>query len=86
MKFDTTAILSAHLTATRALLEAGLAQMKVEDPAQYANVALVARNGGMFKIETGLSTAGLFEVNVALVDASGESVTLMHTETGVVNH
>jgi hypothetical protein len=75
-----------YLQAANALLQAGLEEMKAEDPQQLQDVVEAARAGAMFSIHTGLSTVGLFEVNISIVGASGETVNLMRLEPMVVNH
>lgn len=82
----TTELLNEYLKAAKAVLQAGLEQMRAEDPEGFHDVSAQAYAGGMFRLETSMSTAGLFELNVCLVSATGESIQLMHSETGVVNH
>ena len=65
-----------HLRAIQNLIHSSLDAVKAEDPEAAAGVAAAARNGAFFRVTTSLSTAGLRELEVALVWQDGRSAVL----------
>ena len=73
-------IIAAYRRATRALLEAGMAQYKTECPEEYQAIAVAMQRGAFFVVEASLAPSGLDEVRVNLVAADGQRINLMHVE------
>lgn len=81
MTTDTTAsLVAAHRHATRALLQAGMAQFKQEHPEEYRTATRAAQSGGQFVVTAALAPSGLDELFIDLVTASGQRINLMHVE------
>ncbi len=66
--------------ATRALLQAGLAQYKAECPEEYQAIAVAVQRGAFFAVEASIAPSGLDEARVDLVSADGQRINLMHVE------
>lgn len=71
---------SNHRQATRALLQAGMAQLKTEQPEEYQLATEAVQCGGHFLVSAALAPTGLDELLIDLVTASGERINLLHVE------
>lgn len=81
MTTNTTApLVAAHRHATRALLQAGMAQFKAAHPEEYRTVAEAAQHGGQFVVTAALAPSGIDELFIDLVTATGQRFNLMHVE------
>ncbi len=80
-ELKTEALVADHLKAARALLEAGLMEMKRTAHDEYQAVALSAKLGGFFQLKTAMSPAGLCETTIDLVAHDGQTLNLMRVET-----
>lgn len=70
--------IDVHLQAARLMIAACLERLKAEDPAAFAGAVTAMNGGASCRITTALSTAGLCEVAVELVDMQGTVATLAH--------
>lgn len=76
----TTEAVTTHRQATRALLQAGMAQLKVEQPEEYQLAIEAVQRGGHFLVSAALAPSGLDELLIDLVTASGERINLLRVE------
>lgn len=77
--------IEAHLQASRELIAHAVVALREADPEAYQAVSRSALAGGSFRVTTGLSPAGLCEVHVDLVTASGEVVNVGRAEFQAVH-
>lgn len=75
-----TEVVVAHRQATRALLQAGMAQMKLQMPEEYQIAVEAVRRGGHFLVSAAMAPTGLDELLIDLVTASGERINLLRVE------
>lgn len=76
----TTEAVTTHRQATRALLQAGMAQLKVEQPEEYQLAIEAVQRGGHFLVSAALAPSGLDELLIDLVTACGERINLLRVE------
>ena len=76
----TTEAVTAHRQATRALLQAGMAQLKAEQPEEYQIAIEAVKCGGHFLISTAIAPSGLDELLIDLVTITGERINLLRVE------
>lgn len=69
-----------HRQATRALLQAGMEQLKTEQPEEYQLATEAVQRGGHFQVSAALAPTGLDELLIDLVTASGERINLLRVE------
>ena len=76
----TTKAVTIHRQATRMLLQAGMAQLKAEQPEEYQLAMEAVQCGGHFLVSAALAPSGLDELLIDLVTAGGERVNLLRVE------
>lgn len=76
----TTEAVTTHRQATRTLLQAGMAQLKAEQPEEYQLAIEAVQRGGHFLVSAALAPSGLDELLIDLVTASGERINLLRVE------
>lgn len=76
----TTEAVTTHRQATRALLQAGMAQLKAEQPEEYQIAIEAVQRGGHFLVSAALAPSGLDELLIDLVTVSGERINLLRVE------
>lgn len=76
----TTEAVTTHRQATRALLHAGMAQLKAEQPEEYQLAIEAVHHGGHFLVSAALAPSGLDELLIDLVTVRGERINLLRVE------
>lgn len=73
-----------YFNATSALVADFLRNLKDDDPDGYRRLQVAAAGGAVFKLETALSTAGILDCKLLVIDPAGNSLEIGSIE--VQNH
>lgn len=76
----TTEAVTTHRQATRTLLQAGMGQLKEEQPEEYRLAIEAVQRGGHFLISAAIAPSGLDELLIDLVTITGERINLLRVE------